>query len=571
MTTADALPSIGPVHRVSLACLPCRSRHLKCNATKPVCSRCAADSVQCTYARSRRGGRRTRAKPTETASAQDPRLNLDQPLLPTPESSSTGSSAAHLSPGRLSGSTAQTLESNTTSGVLGLNVLDTDLIGDYYKYFHPAHPCVLPRWALEKHCAQHPHDFTPILQVMQYIGSFFNDLADSDAHHSLAKAALPLHRSEYSTPYEVQAMLLYAIATYWSDNVEYGLELTDAIIPSALALQMHHDSYATQYGQGDALLEESWRRTWWLLYHTHASMSATAHALPTQLSGLQMTVRLPSEEDRYEAGDIPEPRTLAEYDMREFLPADDPGFSSYAQVIGVLRAIDLVITEHAPINENRAEICAQIDVGISAWQSLLPPAKRRLLLDGQGLDIHLFAAQMTITVYVVDFHRSLSDLSYSSIESVARCTPPAPPLRIRPGEAQDTQFHTSKALVAIRRLGDLLPLPPSLHTITPFFICVIATITIAHLSACRYLFRDKVLQLERERVRLNMGALRMLGEHWPLGKRTYDEMGIIAREILCLSDKDCSAAQEELQSSLKDLSPLPMDLFLDNDFSLFDL
>ena len=77
--------------------------------------------------------------------------------------------------------------------------------------------------------------------------------------------------------------------------------------------------------------------------------------------------------------------------------------------------------------------------------------------------------------------------------------------------------------------------------------------------------------LERERVRLNMGALRMLGEHWPLGKRTYDEMGIIAREILCLSDKDCLAAQEELQSSLKDLSPLPMDLFLDNDFSLFDL
>ena len=49
-------------------------------------------------------------------------------------------------------------------------------------------------------------------------------------------------------------------------------------------------------------VEESWRRTWWLLYHTHASMSASAHALPTQLSGITMTVRLPSEEDQYEAG-----------------------------------------------------------------------------------------------------------------------------------------------------------------------------------------------------------------------------------------------------------------------------
>lgn len=68
-----------------------------------------------------------------------------------------------------------------------------------------------------------------------------------------------------------------------------------------------------------------------------------------------------------------------------------------------------------------------------------------------------------------------------------------------------------------------------------------------------------------------MGALRMLGEHWPLGKRTYDEMGVIAREILCLTDKDCSAAQEQLQNSYKDFSPLPMDLFLDNEFSLFDI
>lgn len=305
MVAIDTPTSNAPVHRASLACLPCRTRHLKCNATKPACSRCFADGVQCNYARSRRGGRR-RPKATESSveatHVQDPRLSLDHPLLPTPASSSNGSSAANPSPGRSADSTGLTLPSSTTTGGLDLNALDSDLIGDYYKYFHQAHPCVLPRWALEKHCALRPEDFSPLLQVMQYIGSFFNHVANSDSYHVLAKAALPLHRTEYSTPYEVQAMLLYAIATYWSDNVEYGLKLTDTIIPSAMALQMQHDCCATQYGQGDALLEESWRRTWWLLYHMHSSMSASAHALPTQLSGIPMTVRLPSEEDRYESG-----------------------------------------------------------------------------------------------------------------------------------------------------------------------------------------------------------------------------------------------------------------------------
>jgi hypothetical protein len=82
--------------------------------------------------------------------------------------------------------------------------------------------------------------------------------------------------------------------------------------------------------------------------------------------------------------------------MREFLPNDDPGFSSFAQNIGVLRTMDLVITENAPILLHRTEICAQMDVGLSAWQALLPPAKRRLVTPSGDLDRHLFAAHMTI-------------------------------------------------------------------------------------------------------------------------------------------------------------------------------
>jgi hypothetical protein len=40
---------------VALACIGCRSRHLKCDAVSPTCSRCYADGRQCFYLKSRRG------------------------------------------------------------------------------------------------------------------------------------------------------------------------------------------------------------------------------------------------------------------------------------------------------------------------------------------------------------------------------------------------------------------------------------------------------------------------------------------------------------------------------------
>jgi hypothetical protein len=64
-----------------------------------------------------------------------------------------------------------------------------------------------------------------------------------------------------------------------------------------------------------------------------------------------------------------------------------------------------------------------------------------------------------------------------------------------------------------------------------------------------------------------MGALRVLGEHWPLGKRTYREMGIIAREILSLTEKDIPRLQHRqettppaVSSSSDQISTMPLDI-----------
>lgn len=38
-----------------LACVPCRRRHVKCDARMPICTRCRNSNSDCHYVRSRRG------------------------------------------------------------------------------------------------------------------------------------------------------------------------------------------------------------------------------------------------------------------------------------------------------------------------------------------------------------------------------------------------------------------------------------------------------------------------------------------------------------------------------------
>ena len=52
---------------VAVACVPCRSRHLKCDGGVR-CSRCRTDNVECTYIKSRRGWKGKRKTKEDNAS-----------------------------------------------------------------------------------------------------------------------------------------------------------------------------------------------------------------------------------------------------------------------------------------------------------------------------------------------------------------------------------------------------------------------------------------------------------------------------------------------------------------------
>jgi len=67
---------------VALACTECRSRHLKCDAGTPQCSRCVVDKRECNYVKSRRGWKGTRRKKVQQQqnAAGENCANHDLPL-----------------------------------------------------------------------------------------------------------------------------------------------------------------------------------------------------------------------------------------------------------------------------------------------------------------------------------------------------------------------------------------------------------------------------------------------------------------------------------------------------------
>ncbi|KAL2819561.1 hypothetical protein BDW59DRAFT_151348 [Aspergillus cavernicola] len=513
--------------RVSLACVPCRSKHLRCDATTPVCARCRAEGLQCVYLKSRRGGRRTRPTlPTDNSLFQQQQLPsvVDDALnIPSLEDRSTSEPAT-------SGS--------MTSDALSDSSLSEQFFTQYYSSFHSAHPCVLPQWALKQRLVGDGCPLQTLVSVIQYIGSLFAKSVLSSAMKAEAEQGISsLGTNGPITGFDVQAVVLFSIAIYWGDDADKALILLDNAIAMALDLGMNRQEFAYTNGRNDPLLEECWRRTWWQIYITDAHIAGSTHTFPFRTSKVEMTTDLPCDETGYESGNIPRPRMLQEYDMREFLDDDVRVFSSFAELVGLTKGLDLALSARKGMDvANAPAICANADATVTAWRSLLPPSKKDLLQRDGSVDELMFKSHMLIQTYIVDLHRQLSTLAYTPIEAIAHCTPPPPPESLRGCNSVECQLHTAKVLRAIDQLDDLLTLPTNIATHTPFIICMIANTVIAHLAACRFHYHGRQLKLARERVRLSMGALKVLGEFWPMGLRTYKEVGIVAREILGLND-----------------------------------
>jgi hypothetical protein len=347
-----------PKPRTNLACVTCRSHHLRCDGGQPVCSRCKSDSKQCLYMKSRRGGldkatllkKRAEKAQMQAASVSSPSTSLSRQLnIPTRPSfydaeviSTQGSSAhentTHASYQRIhrssrhgeqgsvpdiSGAMIRLVQTSfpdedpaqgpgNTSGyseqLTGAsnhhwdqNRVSEKQLELYYAFLHESHPFVLPRTFLKHYWDTQSNGMQHLMKVIQYCGSLYSEDIDSAPlkQHVIEEALqgnLPVNG------FTVQAHILLSIALHCLDELEQARVVLDMAVRLALSIGMNLNHYAVENGRGTPVLEESWRRTWWSLYISDLLFTGIRGLNTFSLRTVHTSVDLPCAEESYASG-----------------------------------------------------------------------------------------------------------------------------------------------------------------------------------------------------------------------------------------------------------------------------
>lgn len=310
---------VGRLTRSSLACLPCRSRHRKCDGKRPTCSRCAEGGQDCKYARSRRGGH-DRAARIEQA-ARSATAECTAPM--------STSASLPMDSQQIQGFMPQIVEVNppahslldrvvvcdetfitSSSGSSGssgssaelVNIENDPLIDSYYGNFHQLHPFLLPRRDLARIC-QDPSKqptFKPLIAIMRFVGNIMRS----------QEWSIPLkdHAEAYfmevppTDPILVQCRLLYSIPLFWYEHKSDAKWQMETAMRLAIDLRMSDDEFLLKHGDNDPVVHESWRRTWWTLFTVDAYYAGTLGTMNFEILKIETSAGLPCDEWEYEAG-----------------------------------------------------------------------------------------------------------------------------------------------------------------------------------------------------------------------------------------------------------------------------
>ncbi|KAG4427320.1 hypothetical protein IFR05_017197, partial [Cadophora sp. M221] len=477
--------------RASRACIACRSRHMKCDSVEPVCTRCQLYDKTCVYTKSRRGGSH-KAPPdsTPTPDAEPKTSPHSQTQTQTPVSASQTPSIDSASISRISSwetpsksrpfpefsPTFSPQESRSKKQ-------DVDLLAAYYEFFNNAHPVVLPRRNLQARLRSNPSSLEYLIPVMNYIGSVYHPEVPSTPLLALAEQAL----SSSTLPidgFSVQALTLFALARHCSDEYSIAEKYVDKAIDIALALGMNLPDFAEDLGEGDPVLQESWRRTWWLIFTVDGLFATISHYCTHRLQNLDMNVDLPCEDAEYESGVIPTPYTFAQYDSREFLE-QEVTFSSLTYLLDSIRILsDAMSIIHSP-HEPGDKALTTTDAKFVNWFLYLPNSKREIVRPDGSVDETMFFAHLVVNTEKLLLHRPHSHIPYSPLETRSKCTPLETTRDSRTLQ-QSLAMHTAKALEALSTSITLFALPGDNVMRSPVATCALALAVMAQVGACMW-------------------------------------------------------------------------------------
>lgn len=92
---------------------------------------------------------------------------------------------------------------------------------------------------------------------------------------------------------------------------------------------------------------------------------------------------------------IPTPKTLQDFENREFAP-EDPNFSSFAYLVGAVRCVasaTAVAPQEKPQNVS-LKVIEAVDAIVDGWFLMLPESKRQVMGKDGIIDELMFQAHM---------------------------------------------------------------------------------------------------------------------------------------------------------------------------------
>ncbi|PQE23030.1 Zn2Cys6 transcriptional regulator protein [Rutstroemia sp. NJR-2017a WRK4] len=500
----------------------------------PSCSRCQQDDKPCFYAKSRRGMRDKNAPRKRGSVKEQPRgrSTSDNGGHPSSSGSLVGNSSSESWPGLSSEAPSPASSSSRLSSTQPV-VDPRRLIDLYYNFFHKAHPYIIPKNQLLSRWETDPESLRHLLPVVQYIGSLYAPDLSSLEFRAIALSQLELPDLP-PTGFTVQTLLLLAIATHGEGERDNARTILDRNIYIALKIGMNHQAFAGM--ERDPILAESWRRTYWGMFIVDGIFAGIACASSFLLSGIETHVDLPCEDYDYERGCIPRPRTLFEYDSRDF-EDEIPVFSSFTYLIDLTRIMGTILSVTNITGKELEGAVTNADAMLVSWKIHLPKEKQGVVDRNEDIDQLLFQAHNTLQTLLIYIHRPLSRLYHSPLEKLSRCAPPPPSTTSTGSEDLTHWIHTKKTIDAAQTAINLYALPSPILLHTPLGICGITKATLANLSACAYVFDPRgekggnAWNMTRDRIRLGLGATKTFAQVWGGAKGTERELKKIARGV----------------------------------------
>ncbi|KAJ0282043.1 hypothetical protein COL940_002737 [Colletotrichum noveboracense] len=368
-------------------------------------------------------------------------------------------------------------------------------LDSFYHHFHSSHPFALPKeWLLR---IMRDTNVEPLLATIRWVGSLFLEIGPARA--GFLDEALRLVQDPTTTKdgFFVQALILLIVALDGSCQQEKARTLLGEAERIAIEQGMNTREYATQYGRGIPILEESWRRTWWDLFVVDGMVAGVHRQTNFLLFDVPADAALPCEEHQFMSGNIPPSMTLAELEDQDF-SGEEREFSSFSYRVLAGRNLGKFMRV-PPIFGPEDENLARIEALLTNWRLHLPSSKKDALNQKLQSDEMIFQANM---------------MTHAPVPS---------------GDLFNS--HTNHTITSAGEISKMITHRVPLLSHTHFFTCVVTLSSIVHLSKWALFFIPHDDDELRQQIRLNIGALNKLSAVWKAAENASGQVKGVAQEI----------------------------------------